>query len=253
VSLLERRSGRDLHRPRAKPPVDSRGLDSLTPVGRIALAWLALVGLACAPDEAVEKPRRNVVLVLLDTVRADRLSCYGNERDTTPAIDALARRGALFRRAQATAPWTVPSIASLWTGVLPSTHGAGVIAGAGEPKTFAGKGSFRGFDERALPTLPQRFRDHGYRTLGFVANPVLDRMSCFLGAFERSHVQFVKAGPAVGEVLEWLDELEPGAPFFLYLQLMDAHQPLNPPRQYRNLSRPTAPRARTGSMRSGTG
>ncbi len=172
------------------------------------------------------------MLVVLDTVRADRLSCYGNERETTPALDRLALRGTRFVHAQSAAPWTIPSMASLWTGVLPSTHGAGVPT---EPKAFAGKGSYRGFDERALATLPQQLARQGYRNFAFVANPVLERMACFLGSFERSSVSFVKAEVAVGAVRAWLPELEPSQPFFLYLHLMDAHQPLNPPRRYRDL------------------
>jgi arylsulfatase A-like enzyme len=201
----------------------------------VTCTGVLLVVAACGESTLTLVPPRNVVLVLLDTVRADRLSSYGNARDTTPTIDALAARGARFVRAQSAAPWTVPSVATLWTGTLPSTHGAGVLAEADEPKAFAGKGSFRGFDESALPTLPAVLAARGYRTFGFVANPVLDGLSCFLGGFERVAVDFVKAEVAVEQALEWLDELTESPPFFLYLQLMDAHQPLDPRHRYRDL------------------
>jgi len=179
-------------------------------------------------------PPHNIVLVLLDTVRADRLSCYGNPRETTPALDRLAREGVRFEHAQAAAPWTIPSIASLWTGVLPSTHGAGIPK---EPKKFEGKGSYRGFDHGALSNLPMHLERGGFRNFAFIANPGLERMPCFLQGFERTNcrVAFVKAEVALAEVLAWLPELERSQPFFLYLHLMDAHQPLDPPRHYRNL------------------
>jgi arylsulfatase A-like enzyme len=194
-----------------------------------ATAWLV-----SSSSAAADAARTNIVLVVLDTVRADRLSCYGHERQTTPALDALARRGVRFQHAQSVAPWTIPSMASLWTGVLPSVHRAGILK---EPKAFDGKGSFRGFDEGALPSLPRRLEGRGYRNFAFVANPVLERMSCFLGGFERGfcRVAVAKAETAVAHVTKWLPELEESEPFFLYVHLMDAHQPLNPPRQYRDM------------------
>ena len=200
----------------------------------LAVTATSLFWHSCGGTPGASSAHHNLVLVVLDTVRADRLSCYGNERETTPAIDGLARGGVRFERAQAAAPWTIPSMASLWTGVLPSTHGAGLLV---EPKVFDGKGSYRGFDETALATLPQRLAQSGYHNFAFIANPLLRGMPCFLGGFERSHlkVTFVKAETVVDEALAWLPKLEKNQPFFLFLQLMDAHQPLDPPRRYRDL------------------
>jgi arylsulfatase A-like enzyme len=211
------------------------GKARLAGIGFLVLALAATAAWqACSSGSPSGRACHNVVLVVLDTVRADRLSCYGNSRPTTPAIDALARTGVRFERVQAAAPWTIPSMASIWTGVLPSTHGAGLLV---EPKVFDGKGSFRGFDETALATLPQLLAQRGYHNAAFIANPLLRGMPCFLGAFERKHlrVAFVKAETAVDEAIAWLPRLGENQPFFLLLQLMDAHQPLDPPKRYRDL------------------
>ena len=80
--------------------------------------------LGCGASEPERAP--NPILILVDTLRADRLGCYGNPRPTSPTIDALAERGQRFETAFAPAPWTLPSTASLLTGRMPARHGAGV-------------------------------------------------------------------------------------------------------------------------------
>jgi arylsulfatase A-like enzyme len=96
----------------------------------------------------------NVLLIVLDTVRADRLSLYGYERSTTPFLKQLARRGVRFDEARATAPWTLPSHASMFNGHWPREFGD-------EWATPLAKN---------FPTLAEYLRDHGYATAGFVAN-----------------------------------------------------------------------------------
>ena len=96
----------------------------------------------------------NVVLIVLDTVRADRLSLYGYERRTSPNLERLARRGIRFDQARATAPWTLPSHASLFTGRLP--HELGVQWGTPLENRFT--------------TLAEYLGSRGYATAGFVAN-----------------------------------------------------------------------------------
>jgi arylsulfatase A-like enzyme len=96
----------------------------------------------------------NVVLVVMDTVRADHLSLYGYERGTSPQLARFARRGVRFAEARSTAPWTLPSHASLFTGRWPHELSAG----------------FGGPLDGAVPTLAEFLRDHGYATGGFVAN-----------------------------------------------------------------------------------
>ena len=96
----------------------------------------------------------NVLLIVMDTVRAKELSLYGYERDTTPNLNKLAARGVVFERAFASAPWTAPSHASMFTGEIAS-------------RCFAG---FRSRLDRSIPTIAETTRALGYRTAGFVAN-----------------------------------------------------------------------------------
>jgi arylsulfatase A-like enzyme len=113
---------------------------------------LARARLAPAPTNGTGAP--NVLLIVLDTVRADRLSLYGYGRDTTPNLARLARRGVTFEQARSTAPWTLPSHASMMTGRWPHQNSA----------------RLHGPLDGAHPTLAQFLASHGYATAGLVAN-----------------------------------------------------------------------------------
>lgn len=108
-------------------------------------------------DPSDERPR-HVLFVVIDTLRADALGCYGYERPTSPRMDALAEAGTVFEDVSSPAPWTKPSTASLLTGLWPSRHGA-----------LKHGSKLRTPDE--LPTLAETFRDAGFATAGFVSNP----------------------------------------------------------------------------------
>src|SRR5262245_49307071 len=86
-------------------------IGALVLVGVASAAWL--IAPRHAPSEATFESHSNIILIVLDTVRADRVSCYGHERPTTPTLDRIAKRGTLFQAAQSVAPWTIPSMASL--------------------------------------------------------------------------------------------------------------------------------------------
>jgi len=102
--------------------------------------------------------RPDILFIVLDTQRADRLSCYGYERETTPHLDALAADATLFQQAVSTAQWTVPSHTSMFTGVYPSVHGT-QQSDSVVPKS--------------LPTLAERLTAGGYYTAGFCNNPLV--------------------------------------------------------------------------------
>ncbi len=136
-----------------------------------ALATLAIAGVfapdaylaATAPDappRAALPPARDdapdVVLVVLDTIRADRMGSYGHTRDTSPTFDGLAREGAWFADATAPATWSLPSHASLFTGRYPSSHGAT---------------EYRSALDNRYPTLAEVLAARGYETFCFTANP----------------------------------------------------------------------------------
>lgn len=119
-------------------------------------ALILCVGLPVRAAEVDRLP--NVILVVVDTLRADRLGCYGYERPTSPNIDRLAAEGVVFENCYSVASWTLPSFASMWTGLLPAVHGC--------------VGLYTPLPEN-IPTLPQRMTDRGYYCAAVVANPFL--------------------------------------------------------------------------------
>lgn len=175
----------------------------------------------------------NVILITLDTVRPQNLSVCGYARRTTPELERLAARGLLFDRAFTTAPWTLPTHASLMTGALPRVHQADIGRALGSN----------------LPTLAEIFREHGYATAGFVANEGMCGAHTGLGrGFARyddhqgvwQAMRYVLPLGAIWPSLEpaarttaadlndkfvrWLDEEAP-RPFFGFLNYYDAHAP----------------------------
>ena len=175
---------------------------------------------------AVENRRPpDVFIVVVDALRADRLG-----RGLTPCLDELATRGLRFANAYAASAWTRPSVASLFTGQLPSRHG---IA------------SFTAVLPESQVTLAEMLAASGYRTAGFSANPLVDSRNGSAQGF--THFENVGDGdpdpdakihaPRVfARVLAWLDTLsEPvTAPVAVYLHLMDVHGPYRPPEPHRS-------------------
>jgi arylsulfatase A-like enzyme len=154
---------------------------------------------------AVGKP--NVVIFLVDTLRADRLNCYGyTERRTSPNVDALAGAGVLFERAYAPAPWTLPSVASLMTSRFPCEHG--VL-------------STRQRIGRSVKTLAQRFKQLGYTTIGLYANSMVAAEFGFARGYDFYRESFTSAGRQVTVARR----LHPGEPFFLYVHNIEPHNP----------------------------
>ena len=167
------------------------------------------------------QPRKNVVLVVIDTLRADRTSLYGGERTTTPAIDEWAQRGAVFEHADSASSWTVPSMGMLLTGRY--RHGGG--------KTLA--------DSQRL--LSQVLQGAGYRTIGIVANPVLNSLQGFDVEYEQYDLTVGdyetplterrwgwQGSVVVDKGIRWMREFRDERPFMLYLHLMDPHFPYAP-------------------------
>jgi arylsulfatase A-like enzyme len=129
------------------------------------LGWgaYALVDLPHAPvGVASQSQGPPVVVIVVDTLRADHLGAYGYDRNTSPNLDALARRSVVFDNAWGAAPWTLPAMGSLFTGRYPNGHGAGVNSGSGNSLS-----SLR----RDVPVMAQAFQDAGYTTVGITTNP----------------------------------------------------------------------------------
>jgi arylsulfatase A-like enzyme len=146
--------------------------------------------------------------VVLDTTRADAVSAYGHQTGTTPTVDALARDGILYRRAYSNANWTLPSHASLFTGLFPSQHGVR-------------------YGSEALPdtviTLAEALRQRGYETAAFSENPWLGASTRTDRGFERSLMPLKV--PIDAAVADWLAHRDRKRPFFVFLNIMDAHWP----------------------------
>src|SRR5688572_17707023 len=199
--------------------------------------WAALLAVlaalsACsrrAPEPAPARRPVSVLLVTVDTLRADRLGCYGDAQARTPAIDRLAREGVLFERAYSPAPLTLPAHASLLTGLLPPTHGV------------RGNGAFA---LRPGPaTLAEVLGADGRATAAFVGGfPLVRRFGLDRGfdhyddALERLpgvHYEFAerRATTVVAAVQRWL-AAHP-EPAFVWVHLFDPHAPYDPPAEFR--------------------
>ncbi len=211
---------------------------------RVGLGCLAAL-IACAGEGPAAPP--HLVLVVVDTLRADRLGAYGHDRPTSPSFDGLAAEGVLFTRAFAPSSWTKPSVGSLFTSRLSSEHG---IARLGD-----------GLDD-AVPVLAELLRDAGYHTIAVSGNPIqvaerfgfargfdvfeplmmpapagafLDTLEIELGG-RRQSLRLPRAREVNQRLLRRLPA-ETTRPLFLYVHYVDPHTPYAPTRPFRETFR----------------
>jgi arylsulfatase A-like enzyme len=251
VDLVERRPGRvrDVVRRSVVPLAVSALVASVSvPVTKALVEDRAVASLPTAPPGAP-----NVLIIVLDALRADHSSAYGYARPTTPNMDAVAADGTLFERAFATSSYTLASHASILTGLLPHQHNAEWV----EPLRYR---------DCACETLGEALQARGYVTAGFSSNPywftaeygfargfhrfedffntpadaairtvfgraverlVLPRIG-YLDVPGRKRADFVNR-----RVLRWLDASE-GRPFFAFVNYFDVHDPYLPPEPFRS-------------------
>jgi arylsulfatase len=188
---------------------------------RVLAAAVVALASGCGRDVA---PRPDLVLISVDTLRPDRLACYGGAADVGTAICALGDAGVRYAWAFSTAPSTPPSIASLLTSRLPRDHGVGELA-SGRLAADA-------------VTLAETLAANGYATAAFVANPVLSRSRGFDQGFavyddrmqrrERNRPLMEReAGELTDAVLAWVRVAK--SPFFVWIHYQDPHGPYEPP------------------------
>ena len=203
---------------------------------------VGLLASTCVRSDRVASQFADVILITIDTLRADHLGCYGDAGAATPVLDRLARSGTRFAHVVAPVPLTLPSHASLLTGVTPLAHGVHDNVG------FALGTS--------MPTIAERFKSAGYETAAFVSGAPLDRASGLARGFDQYDDLMTRGGDAAAErrrvnraavnnerradetvaaVAEWLRQ-EPGAqtrPLFLWVHLFDPHAPYDAPEPFR--------------------
>ncbi len=183
----------------------------------------------------------NVILIIIDAARQDHLSCYGYDKNTSPFIDDLAKTSLLFQNAYATAPWTVPSHASLFTGLFPSEH-----------KTQ----NDNLYLDKNIPTLSEILASGGYSTVGFSDNMYVGRATglhrgfqyfdevweryrfkskfdlLLLGLKRILHMTDRGGKETTDLIIDWLINRDKANPFFMFVNYIDVHQICHPPRSF---------------------
>jgi arylsulfatase A-like enzyme len=187
-----------------------------------AALGLAALAVSCGPQRL--PPFERIVLVSLDTVRADHMGTYGYPRDTTPFLDSMAALGVLFERAYAQMSTTTPSHASVFTGLYPIQHGV------------------RANGRQLLPqfvTLAERLRERGFTTAGFTATHAHWQPAGLDQGFETlvsppadAKTPYRPADRMIDRALGWLANCTACERLFLFLHLFDTHIPLQPPARH---------------------
>ncbi|HUR28477.1 MAG TPA: sulfatase-like hydrolase/transferase [Planctomycetota bacterium] len=205
-----------------------------------------------APPEAgrvaAGKKPRHVILVVVDTLRADALSCYSKSEPATPTLDALAADSLFFARPRSAAPWTFPAMSSILTGLAPNVH-----LGLHPAQPLA----------RPITTLAERMRKAGFLTAAFVRNPALRETTRIDRGFDEFHYQSephcpptlasvllrslwpAAYEPRVGVVVQteraaaWIAEHK-DRDFFLWVHYFDPHMAYNPPSEFQPSGTPPA-------------
>lgn len=212
-----------------------------------ALLWAAAVAVTVVAETRPELPGKvapttaekpNVLLIVLDTVRADHLGCYGYHRETTPNIDEFATGARVYRNVLCPSPWTLPTHASFFTGLPGSAHGV--------------RHTHQMLDAR-FDTLAEKLRDAGYQTVGLSSNEIVDHSRSFDQGFEFYEIPVLgrtghrarmvaellvqvlfhhrdsAAGAMHQRLRHWFENVyRPDKPFFLFLNYIEPHAPYVP-------------------------
>lgn len=187
------------------------------------------------PARSSPSQHPNVILITLDTTRADRMGFLGSNRGLTPHLDAMARQGIVFTRAYSHVPLTTASHATILTGTYPQSNHVNDFGVPLSPR---------------LPYLPELLHQHGYQTGAFVGSLILDPLDGTAPGFDRGFEVYDagfhlrrpgadryktverRGGMVVDHALAWLSQV-PNKPFFLWVHLYDAHDPYDPPSPYK--------------------
>jgi len=204
-------------------------------VSRELLVFLLLVGAAFASTSAQHPTvRPSVILITIDTTRADRMGFLGADKGLTPNLDSMAKQAVVFTRAYAHVPLTTPSHATILSGTYPQFNH---VSDLGDPIA------------KDIPYLPALLHQHGYATAAFVGGAVLDPQAAAPGfnrGFDTYDAGFHQQAPGesrydsierrgavvVDHAIAWLAK-HPRRPVFLWVHLYDPHDPYDPPEPYK--------------------
>lgn len=200
-----------------------------TPAALALAALLALVAASCGGGPEPEATRRpDVVFVLIDTLRVDRLPFLGHDEPTMPFLAEVASEGAVFEDMTSTSTWTAPSTASIFTGLYPTRHG--VTKGFLVALHQVERGQTPTLElhrmPQDVPTLAELFQASGYQTYGLATNINIGGEIGFDRGFDRHERRRNQpAGELLATLREWKAAMDPERPRFVYLHLNDAHWP----------------------------
>jgi len=181
----------------------------------LPLFLLLLCSSGCTDNKPkpISKPKQNVILIVVDTLRADHLGCYGYKKDITPNLDKLAADGILYKRAISTAPWTLPAIGSILSSQYPSALGIYDSPDSLNPK---------------FPLLPKILKKHGYSTNGIISCSMLTKNLGFGKGFDQYHEEVANehksiTSPMITDKAISFLKKSVDDPFFLFLHYFDPH------------------------------
>ena len=186
-------------------------------ISRRGSLFILLVAL-CGCAGAAEPARPNVILVTVDTLRADHMACYGYSRNTMPFVEGLAKQGILFSNAYSTSSWTAPSMASLATALYPREHGVlhGAAKQRNEQEVLDGK----------FLTLAEALKGAGYKTFGIFSTGHTTRKAGFDQGFDVfQSLGFAESPRPNQAAAEMKPLISKSSPYFLWIHYFDPHVP----------------------------
>ncbi|MEK7792875.1 MAG: sulfatase [Candidatus Hydrogenedentota bacterium] len=202
---------------------------AIVAVGILARLWLAETYPPLESSGATDKP--NIIVVLIDTLRADHLALYGYEERVAPFLAKLGSAGTVFDHAFSTSSWTAPSTASVFTSLYPHRHG--IIHGMVFHQALMDKMKRTG--EQVVPinsfsdsltTLPSVLHSAGYATVGIATNINIGDEIGYSRGFDRFvNERNMPVEDVYDRIVQWKNDILNAAPYFLYLHLNDAHEP----------------------------
>ena len=191
---------------------------------------------ACPPGEQATPQRKpNIILIVLDTVRADHLGSYGYSWDTSPNLDALARDGVVFERTISPSPWTIPAIGSILTSTYPSEHHAGerpseAVTDVKNNVNWSALGKM----DPTLPTIASLLDEHGWTTHAILASPWIRGFGLFPETYDQvddapgdDFAGLSRAAKITDAAVQVIETARDG-PVFLVVHYIDPHAPYDP-------------------------